>query len=338
MNRVRGQFVVPVGTLPTYDDPTDPLVFDAGHFQKDPLQAPTRLTADWVNMVQQELCNLVEALGGTLDSEDDTQLATALKEGRFSDYYFFVREQFNWGPTDKSLGASQANVSVLTDKVHVTSGTATSVLVQAPGVAAAPCPHPSLRLRHLDASSNSGIVIHQANTGSTIATSYRTIDDLDTVSFTMDFRALLTAVGTNQLNVTMGLHEEPTSATLDDATAHSFAVFRKLSTDTNWQARVANDTTGVTEDTAVPPVANTWQHFRLEFYGASTPVGVAAGNVSVTRFYIDGTLVAQDATASPTGAVGLGFMFAFYSTATGPTGDQDLVLGPIRMQWNPVAL
>jgi hypothetical protein len=78
MQRVRGQFVVPVGTPPTYDDPTNPLTYDPGHFNKDPLQAPTALTPDWANMVQQELCNLVENLGGTLDGEADDQLAALI--------------------------------------------------------------------------------------------------------------------------------------------------------------------------------------------------------------------------------------------------------------------
>jgi hypothetical protein len=338
MQRVRGPHVVDVGALPVYDDPTSPLVYDPGHFNKDPLQAATALTPDWANMVQQELCNLIEALGGTLDGEDDTQLATLFLLGRFAMGKMWIREQFNWGPTDKTLAASQANVSLLTDKVHVTSGTQTSVLVLAPGAAAAPSPHPAVRLRHLDASTNSSLLLHQANTGSTIATSYRTIDDLDTVQFSMDWRAYLTAVGANQLNVYMGLHETPTDASPDDATAHSFTMFRKLHGDTNWQGRFANDTSGVTDDTGVPPVANTWQDFRLDFFGAATATGVAAGNVSVSKLYIGGALVAEDQTVCPTGAVGLGFMFRIDSTATGPAADHDLVLGPVRMQWNSSAL
>jgi hypothetical protein len=84
MQRVRGPHIVPVGTLPVYDDPTDPLVYDPGHFNKDPLQAPTTLTPDWANMVQQELCNLVEELGTTLDGEDDAQLATLFAQGTFT--------------------------------------------------------------------------------------------------------------------------------------------------------------------------------------------------------------------------------------------------------------
>jgi hypothetical protein len=85
MQRVRGPHIVPVGTLPVYDDPTDPLVHDPGHFQKDPAaQAKTALTVDWANMVQQELCNLVEALGGALDGEDDGQLAGLFQQGTFT--------------------------------------------------------------------------------------------------------------------------------------------------------------------------------------------------------------------------------------------------------------
>lgn len=278
--------------------------------------------------------DLITAMGGA--APDD--LLTMFKAGAFDGSQFWIREQLNWGPTDLSLGASQSNVAVITGKAHITSGSQTSLLVQAPGVPAAPCPHSALRLRHLDASTNSGILIHQANTGGTIATSFRTIDDLDSVRFVMDWRAYLTAVGTNQLDVYMGLHEEPTNTTPDDATAHSFAMFRKLSSDTNWQGRFANDTSGTTVNTSVAPVANTWQHFRLEYNGLSTPVGVAAGGVPVARLYINGTKVAENSGTAPSGAVGMGFMFAVYSTATGPSGDQDLLLSPVRMQWNPVAL
>jgi hypothetical protein len=297
-------------------------------------QIPSALLNNLQDKMIANIGDLITAMGGS--SSDD--LAGLFLGGRFTMGKMWVREQFNWGPTDKSLAASQANVSLLTDKVHVTSGTQTSVLVLAPGAAAAPSPHPAVRLRHLDASTNSSLLLHQANTGSTIATSYRTIDDLDTVQFTMDWRAYLTAVGGNQLNIYMGLHETPTDASPDDATAHSFAMFRKLHGDTNWQGRFANDTSGVTDDTGVTPVANTWQDFRLDFFGAATSVGVAAGNVSVAKLYIGGALVAEDQTVCPTGAVGLGFMFRIDSTATGPAADHDLVLGPVRMQWNSSAL
>jgi len=82
MQRVRGPFVV--GSVPTYDDPGDPLVHPTGNFNKDPLQSPTALTPDWANHVQEELCNLVVALGGTLDDALDDQLATLMEQGTFA--------------------------------------------------------------------------------------------------------------------------------------------------------------------------------------------------------------------------------------------------------------
>jgi hypothetical protein len=82
MQRIRGQFVALA--KPAYADPDDPLVSpNLGYFNKDPIQANTPLNQDWANMVQEELCNLVVELGGTLDGEVDDQLATLIG-GRFA--------------------------------------------------------------------------------------------------------------------------------------------------------------------------------------------------------------------------------------------------------------
>jgi hypothetical protein len=83
MQRIRGQFVALA--KPAYADPDDPTVSpNLGYFNKDPGQANTPLNQDWANMVQEELCGAVVALGGTLDGEDDTQLATLFQQGTFA--------------------------------------------------------------------------------------------------------------------------------------------------------------------------------------------------------------------------------------------------------------
>jgi hypothetical protein len=83
MQRIRGQFVALA--KPAYADPDDPTVSpNLGYFNKDPGQANTPLNQDWANMVQEELCGAVVALGGTLDGEDDTQLATLMDQGAFT--------------------------------------------------------------------------------------------------------------------------------------------------------------------------------------------------------------------------------------------------------------
>lgn len=76
MQRVRGAHVAAV--LPAYDNPLDPLTEDAGFFEKDASLAPTQLTADWANHVQEELCSLVEVLGGTPEDASDAQLSSAI--------------------------------------------------------------------------------------------------------------------------------------------------------------------------------------------------------------------------------------------------------------------
>lgn len=249
---------------------------------------------------------------------------------------FWVEEYFLWGPRGTSWGASQTLTQVLPTKVGLSSGSSTAVAILAPNGAASPAPHSSLRLRHNDASNNSGILIHQDDS---LGTNKSTVSTLDSLELRMDWRAYLSAVGGNQLNVTMGFHSDPASSTLDDQTAHDFFVFRKLHADTNWQARFGDNTNGATVDTGVPPVANTWQHFRIDYFGASTPKGVANGGLPVVNCYINNSLVASNTTGeAPSGNIELGFMFAVYSTATGPTGNQELVLGPVRIRWNPVSL
>lgn len=151
----------------------------------------------------------------------------------------------------------------------------------------------------------------------------------------VEFDALLTAVGSSEVDVFMGLHVDPDNGALPsdsswrDPTSEGSLMLRKLSGDTNWQFLVGTGSAGSTTDTGVPPVVNTAQFFRLEFHGAATPLGVANSGAAVARAYIDGTLVATITSNVPTGG-GLGLVFEASATATGPSADVILAVGPVR--------
>ncbi len=74
MQRVKTAYAVP--NKPPYSTSGVPGYFTSGN----PLtaQPPTVPGAEWFNMTQEELCNLILAAGLELDPEDDTQLAQAI--------------------------------------------------------------------------------------------------------------------------------------------------------------------------------------------------------------------------------------------------------------------
>lgn len=76
MQRIDGPFNV--STKPELSPPANsPGYFSGG----DPLRGrkATRVTKDWLNRVQEEICNVIEAAGINLDRADDTQLLQALR-------------------------------------------------------------------------------------------------------------------------------------------------------------------------------------------------------------------------------------------------------------------
>lgn len=163
---------------------------------------------------------------------------------------------------------------------------------------------------------------------------------IDNLCVVMEFRMRLNAVGASGVDVNMGFHNDPDLETLawDDATAESFCMFGKKSTDTNWIARAADGTAGTDTDTGTPPVINAWQTFRIEYHGLSTPVGVAAG-FAVGRFFIDGVEEAEIANANmPTSADDdfIDFIIRGRANATGPSADFKMVLSPTRFAYNYV--
>jgi hypothetical protein len=235
-----------------------------------------------------------------------------------------------WGPQNLTWAASQ-NLELEKGKARLVSGTNTSGAILQPPIAVAPSPHTSLQLRHLNASTSSTIFV---TTDDSTGANYLIVSDLDGIALEMEWRSYLTAVGANELNVFLGFHSAPDeSANADAHATHALLTFRKLSADTNWQARAGNASAGATTDTGVAPVANTWQRFKIRYYGLDTPTGIAAGG-ALARWYIDDVLVAEHiTTAVPAGAQDLGWVLRFNSTATGPAADSDLVVGPVRLRW-----
>jgi hypothetical protein len=200
-------------------------------------------------------------------------------------------------------------------------------------------PYPSFILLLTDAAVSDGCRLY---TGNANQSGNGIIAALDDVSFAAQWEANLgsvggTAVGANGADIYMGLHSDADavgSGTFDTGSSHSFAMFRKLATDTNWQCLAADGTAATTEDSGVPPVEDVPQLFRFEYHGINTVIGT--GNSSATvLFYIDGVQVAEIADANvPTGATALGLSFQMYATATGPDANLGLVLSPIGAIWN----
>ena len=191
----------------------------------------------------------------------------------------------------------------------------------------------SLNLQCLNAAISTAAQVH---TGS------GTSDDLlfgnpNQVVAVCEYRLKVETVGANEVDIHHGFHTDPdqTGTTLNDPTAFQFAMFEKLTGDTNWQCIVGQGTTGTTAGSSVPPVADTYQTFRIEYHGASTPVGVDNSTVAVTRFFIDGAEVAEITTNNPSTA--MGFVARNRATSTGPSADLDVnVEDGLRFAWNVV--
>jgi hypothetical protein len=164
------------------------------------------------------------------------------------------------------------------------------------------------------------------------------ISGLDDVICCMEWMAQMTAVGANNVDVHMGLHEDAS----DQNTAAIFeadvcACFRKQSGDTNWQSVINHSGTPDVDDLGTPPVANTWQTFRIEYHGAATPLGVANSSEGVIRFFIDGSLENEiSSTDVPDDNDALGVVFRARADTTGPSGDWQLTLSPVKVSFNTV--
>lgn len=133
----------------------------------------------------------------------------------------------------------------------------------------------------------------------------------------------------------LGLHSDPdTTSAPDTPASFEYACFYLDETDTSLHC-LAGDGGGNSDnqDSGVVPVAvaatSGYTAMRLEYFGISTPVGVAAGS-AVARFYVDGVLVQTlTGTAVPSGGSGLApFAHVRYDGAGGVQAE----LGPIWLE------
>ncbi len=107
--------------------------------------------------------------------------------------------------------------------------------------------------------------------------------------------------------------------------------FSKTSAQTNWQCNTDDGvTTSGPTDTGVPPVANVYQMFRIEFYGAGTPLGA-----KTVKFYIDGTLISGCTKTANVGATSEFPQFGVKLTNTASA--QTMSIGPMLQIYNEVA-
>ena len=186
-----------------------------------------------------------------------------------------------------------------------------------------------LELTVQNAAVNRAVRVNRA--GPSDVSQFAFIDDLDMV---LEFQLLMAAIGANGVDIHMGFHQDPDLNTLGfaDGTAQGFALFEKLSGDTNWFAANGDLVADTRDDTGTPPVANEFQTFRVEYHGELTPIGVAAG-FAVSRFYIDGTLEHEEASANVIAAGLLDFVIRARANGTGPAGDFDLKIGPVKFMY-----
>lgn len=322
MDRVRGQFVA--ASKPTYDDPQAVETHDTGFFEKDPGEAPTQATADWCNLITEELRNLVVALGGTPATDDDTQISTLLGR-KLDDAY---RDEYHWpsGPALVLVAAGSANVEILTDRAAGSADTNCAISGDA-ATAVHPLKHATLGVT--SSASSEGCRVYSCESDGTESA---VVGDLDNSIVEFEAIVSLSAVGASQVNVGFGLHATPD--TDNPTSSDRFALIIKDSSDTNWQCKAANASAITSHDSGVAPVASTYQKLRVEYHGANTPRGVDAGS-AVCRFYIDGSLV--DTIDSNVPSTSLGFVAYARATATGPSSQHSTRVGPVKLGYQVLA-
>lgn len=245
-----------------------------------------------------------------------------------------IWEHYRWGPGGLSFtgGSTRDAVAPGMEVSHEVNNAAAVIR----GGSYSNQPFPSLRLNVGDAASDDSVNLHTA--GDAGVGNDTIISDFDNVVAVMEWQALMTVIGTNEVEIAMGFHDgvqatTPQATFLATTTRH--VMFTKDSANTNWQTRVADGAGGTSNDSGTPPVASAWQTFRLEFHGVNTPVGVNNG-FATARFFIDGVKEDEIADANVPNSTGvLGVCFRNYATTTGPgAGGVLLEISPVRVSWN----
>ncbi len=225
-----------------------------------------------------------------------------------------------------TIAASQTNVEVAPGLAVSTDTNAVAALVDA---ATSDPGHPIFQLTTQNAATKPEFAgLHTQGAGG----SCRIIGNVDDQVAVAEARVSLETVGANEVDIFFGLHSSPevNSSSFESAASFAFAMFEKLSADTNWQMSVGNIGSGTSSDSGTPPVAGAFQTLRVEYHGLNTPVGVDAA-AAVARFFIDGAFEGEVTTNVPVGARTLGFVARVIATGTGPAADLDMEVGPVRV-------
>jgi hypothetical protein len=157
-----------------------------------------------------------------------------------------------------------------------------------------------------------------AAAGTSLTTMFALVDDQ---TWVMEVPITINGGGTSGCSFGVGIGNGALSVNVAFDTAS--ILFRKLSTDTNWQAVTTAASTATVTDTGVAPTTNVYQMLRIEYYGTNTARG------QVVKFFIDGSLVATNTTNIPT-STSLYPKFSTTYTATQRT----LNVGPVRSYWS----
>lgn len=251
-----------------------------------------------------------------------------------------IQDMYRWSPindaTDAQTGIGTASVASL---VTTDNGANTATRILGPTSSAPATGGPRLRLRILDAATSSKVMTYSDTDA---GTNKGPVGNLDDVVAIMEWRAYVTSIGADEVQQFMGLHSfnNTTISGIQDGTVSEFVMFRRNGStpDTNWFCVFGdNVASGTPVDSGVAVAADTWYTFRIELHGANTPVGVGNSTAAVARYFIDGAEVAEVTAANlPAGASTMGHILWHAADATGPTGDVDLVAGPVRLAWNEV--
>ncbi len=95
-------------------------------------------------------------------------------------------------------------------------------------------------------------------------------------------------------------------------------------------------TRGTGVDTGEAGANDVWKLLKLVYFGLNTPEGIAAGNIAVAKFYIDGVLEGTVTASIPSGSTKL--TPYFFHRDNGAAGDLDMHIGPVWINWSSLLL
>lgn len=138
-----------------------------------------------------------------------------------------------------------------------------------------------------------------------------------------DVDVAMSAIGGNACDIFVGF-ADPNAGGPNTSPSRAM-VFRKLSTDTNWQYLTGNGAAQVANGTGIPPVAATFQNLRIEISQVSGPTNVAA-------FYLNGVLIAATSTDVDISSASLApYLYVKSTAGTGNT----VSFGNFAFGWSP---